>query len=244
MILKKTLLILARSKNTLFLMITVTIIFWAVGLGLFSVTQALSKLPNDLKNGKFVIDPGHGGVDGGTNFLEKEVNLEVAKKLQSVLAKRGAEVILTREGDTSPGNTGPAVKRYNYRRALETRVVIIDKHKPDVFLSVHVNASYGRSMTSGAIVYYNETSPNAGLLSEILQIHLNMVTKKHGFQGHKPKSADFYILRNTTAVGAVVEIGFMTNSQEKELLKQDHYQWELAEAMAEGLNEYLAKREP
>lgn len=243
----KTILVLARPKVILGLTVLFLMMFWGVNFGILAVTQAMSEMPNELKNGKFVIDPGHGGVDGGTNskdFLEKEVNLEVAKKLQSVLLERGAEVVLTREQDISPGNTDLAGRRYNYRRALNARVVIIEKNKPDAFLSIHVNASYRRPDSSGPIVYYNKAVSNAGFLSETLQKHLNAVTQKHGLKGHKVQSTDFYILRNSTRPGALVEIGFMTNQREKELLKQDLYQWELATAMAEGLNEYLAKRLP
>lgn len=96
-------------------------------------------MPNNLKNGKIVIDPGHGGVDGG--------------------------------------NTSPA-EGYSYRRALNTRVVIIEKNKPYVFPSIHVNASSRRPAAGGAIVSYNKAVRNASLLSETLQKHLNMVTHK------------------------------------------------------------------
>jgi len=241
--LRKTVLLFARPKAILVLAVVTLMIFGGAAFGLVAVTQDALETPNGLKSRKFVVDPGHGGIDGGTNsqdFLEKEVNLEVAKKLQSELMERGAKVVLTREEDLSPGNTGPDGKGYNYRRSLATRVDIIEKNKPDVFLSIHVNASNRRPATSGAIVYYNKAVPNAGLLAETVQKYLNMVTKKNGFKEHKTQATNFYILRNTARPGAVVEIGFMTNPQEKAMLKQETYQWELARAMADALAEYMS----
>lgn len=194
---------------------------------------------------KIVVDPGHGGIDGGTNsqgFLEKEINLAMAKKLNRELVKLGTKIILTRNRDVemvSPRDGGS----HRHRMDLAARVQIIEKNKPDVFLSIHVNANSYRPSSSGAMVFYNEQSKGSAELAKALQNSLNRLMEKHNFRPHTAQPADYYILRNTTRTGAIIEMGFMTNSREKDLLKQDRYQQELTQAIVSGVKDYLSARD-
>lgn len=204
---------------------------------IFSMAEA-----NLLAGKKIVVDPGHGGIDGGTNcydFLEKEINLAVARKLQKELTRLGAKVVLTRSKDVElVKHDSPTCSRH--RGDLLARVSIIEKNKPDIFLSIHVNANSYRPSSTGAIVFYNKQSPGATELTAALQNSLNKVTEKHGFKKHTAQPADYFILRNSTRTGAIIELGFMTNQQEKELLKQDQYQWELTKGIVAGVKDYFS----
>lgn len=198
---------------------------------------------NPLKDKKIVIDPGHGGIDGGTNsndFLEKEINLAMAQKLKKELTKLGAKVILTREDDIDLVSLNTS-SYSRHQRDLNARTSIIGKNKPDIFLSIHVNANSIRPSTSGSMVFYNQRILGAKKLSDALQDHLNIVTKRYEFKKHKSEPADFYILQNTTCTGALIELGFMTNQSEKEMLKQNQYQLELTKGIVEGLKEYFSE---
>lgn len=193
---------------------------------------------------KIVVDPGHGGIDGGANshdFLEKEINLAVAKKLNQELTRQGAKVVLSRDRDVelvSPKEGGSS----RHRMDLASRVSIIEKNKPDVFLSIHVNANSYRPSSTGAMVFYNKQSPDSIQLANALQNSLNRLMEKNDFRQHTAQPADYYVLRNTTRTGAIIELGFMTNYREKDLLKQDRYQQELTRAIVAGVKDYLAAR--
>lgn len=236
---KLILIILKRKSITkiiLFLLLFFAIIYWInPSIVCFGKAGVLS-------GKKIVIDPGHGGIDGGTNctgFLEKEINLAVAQKLKKELTKQGAQVILTREQDVDLGQPDYSGNS-RHKRDLTARTSIIEKNKPDIFLSIHVNANHRRPSTSGSMVFYNKRILGAGDLSDALQEHLNIVMERHKLKKHKPEPADFYILRNSKFTGAMIELGFMTNQQEKELLKQDQYQVELCKGIVEGLKEYYS----
>jgi len=197
---------------------------------------------NDLKSRKIVIDPGHGGIDGGANsvdFLEKEVNLEVAKKLSRELTRLGAQVILTRKEDISLDHLNQ-ISSSRHKRDLYARVSIIEKHKPDIFLSLHVNANHRQPSTTGSMVFYNKGILNSEKLATILQENLNILMEKHNLKKHQATPADYYILRNANYTGVIIEMGFMSNSREKEMLKTSSYQWELTKSIVRGIKEYFS----
>jgi len=212
-------------------------------LTLFLVHTSVPDLraANSLKGKKIVIDPGHGGIDGGANssdFLEKEANLEVAKKLYQELSRSGAQVILTRKEDVSLdslNNISPS----RHKRDLYARVSIIEKHKPDIFLSLHINANHRQPSTTGSIVFYNKCTLNSEKLATVLQENLNILMEKHNLKKHRAEPADYYIPRNTNYTGVIVEMGFMSNPREKEMLKTSRYQWELTKSIARGIEEYF-----
>ncbi|KUK31622.1 MAG: N-acetylmuramoyl-L-alanine amidase [Thermoanaerobacterales bacterium 50_218] len=197
---------------------------------------------NSLKGRKIVIDPGHGGIDGGANssdFLEKEVNLEVAKKLYQELTRSGAQVILTRKGDVSLDQLNN-ISSSRHKRDLYARVSLIEKHKPDIFLSLHINANYRQPSTTGSIVFYNKGILNSEKLATVLQENLNILMEKHNLKKHRAEPADYYILRNTNYTGVIVEMGFMSNPREKEMLKTSRYQWQLTKSIVRGIEEYFS----
>lgn len=197
---------------------------------------------NPLAGRKIVIDPGHGGIDGGANdrdFLEKDINLAVAKKLHQELSKSGAIVTLTRKEDTALDQLS-SDDSSRHRRDLNARVAIIEKDQPDIFLSIHVNANRHKPASSGSMVFYNKQVLNTEALADAIQTRLNKVTEKHGLKKHQQQPAGYFLLKNTTHTGAIIELGFMTNQRDKKLLKQGQYQSELTRGIVEGLKEYFS----
>lgn len=237
---KRHIFVILTRKNIIRIAVAFVLVIWAAKFGLYGISACLATA-DSLKTRKIVIDPGHGGIDGGANcsdFLEKEVNLAVAKKLRDELNKLGAKVILTREDDIDLGQLN-IIGSTRHERGLNARVSVIEKNRADVFLSIHVDANLRKPSTSGSIVFYSKTVPSSAKLSKALQYHLNTVLKRHDLKKHTPQTAEFYILRNCSRTGAIIELGFMTNPREKELLKQDKYQSELVKGIVEGLKEYF-----
>jgi N-acetylmuramoyl-L-alanine amidase len=189
-----------------------------------------------------VIDPGHGGVDPGTmkgNIREKDITLDISKRVQKILTGKGYNVILTRKSDVAPSSW---CKNGDTRvvRDLNARVDTINKSGAKVFLSIHVNSAYNYPNENGSIVFYWPTSKKSKSLATYIQGSLNSVTlggKKR--MAHNPRSADFYILKKTKIPGVLIETGFISNPAEREMMTQSKYKQDIANGIAKGLEQYV-----
>ncbi|SHF38453.1 N-acetylmuramoyl-L-alanine amidase [Caldanaerobius fijiensis DSM 17918] len=219
-------------------MTTALIIFFTLCIfplsQLLKVQHVFARL-QPLSGKVIVIDPGHGGIDGGCNrggILEKNINLSVALTLRKKLENAGATVFMTRETDTALdhlNNKNP----YRHKRDLIARVDIINQHKPDIFLSLHVNS--GNSKSRGAIVFFSSKNPESKKLAQPIQDYLNELTG----QVNTSLTGDFYILRNAASPGVLIEMGFISNPQEANLLQDKTYQSKLADAILSGVMYYF-----
>lgn len=180
------------------------------------------------------LDPGHGGYDGGaygrdSGTPEKELNLDVAKRLGELLAQAGARVILTRGEDVALADEGSMRKR----RDLQARVDAAAE--ADLFLSIHMN-EYRTRAESGPQVFYRKGQDASRLLAGFLQQHLNAALSPA-----KPRSASagkYYVLENLSIPAVLVECGFLSNPAEEALLLTPDYRQRVAEALCEGIAEY------
>lgn len=192
-------------------------------------------------SGKVIIlDPGHGGVDGGASskggFLEKEAALEVSFMLRDYLQEAGALVFMTREGDYDL--SGDDVKGYSRRKTadLHKRSEIINESGGDMFISLHLNAITSERW-SGAQTFYDSRVPAnetaAKLIQEELVDNLENTTRKA-----KPIE-DVFILEQADIPGVLVEIGFLSNPQEARALQTEEYQNKIAHSIYRGFLRYF-----
>lgn len=196
-----------------------------------------------IKGKKIVIDPGHGstkesgGVDGNigvTKVKEKDVNLAIARYLQSYLVKAGADVTMTRTTDTTDTLT------------LDGRAAIANNQKADIFISVHCNTSTRDPKKTGTITNYfggnNQTSVADTLkkkrvaLADAVQ---NTVCFDLGTENLGTVSDNFTVLVRTTMPSILVELGFLSNATEEKLLTTKDYQIYCAQGMYKGLLRYF-----
>ena len=183
----------------------------------------------------FYIDPGHGGKDPGTiykNIYEKNINLEICKKLKTILEKEGAIVYLTRyaDYDLSKNNTFERKKS-----DLNNRAKIINKSKADMYISIHLN-SISSSTWRGAQVFYDDVNKNNKKIAEIMQKTLKEELKTT----RKVKEIKNMLLNRKTIVpGVLIEAGFLSNSNERYLLQKSDYQYKICEAIKKGIIKYL-----
>ena len=211
--------------------------FFTLPYGYLTVIQ--TKILNEIT---VVIDPGHGGIDGGVcrgdDLLEKDINLEIAKLLHACLLKKGCSVKMTRETDTDVSHLIPGGPETRHRRDVHSRAKYINESNGDLFISIHVN-SCEDPYTRGAITFYGAHSEESLVLAEIIQGYLNLVTETDPGSGeyyHKGiKSGDLYILNNTAIPGVLVEVGFITNTNDKKLLGTREHRRRLAEAICNGI---------
>ncbi len=196
-----------------------------------------------LDNKTIVIDPGHGGIDGGTSvgdILEKDINLIIGLKLKEKLIKKGATVIMTREIDDSLDdhiiNNGS-----RHREDLNARVKIVNDSNADILISVHVNY-IKNSNKIGAIAFYHTNGEKGKYLAEHMQGYLNDIStyKKMDITvKHSATSGNYYILGNTSAPGIIVEIGFLSNQIDRGLLLDAEHQNEIIEQITKGIISYF-----
>lgn len=185
-----------------------------------------------------LIDPGHGGRDGGAeskrNTIEKEINLKIALKLKEKLSKK-YDVVMTREDDISLHKEGTKHKK---QQDLDNRRKMIDDTNCDLFISIHLN-KFNSPNVKGSQVYYadNESSK---MFADILNENYAALT---GGKRREPKVNEKYvILKNIQEVPSVIfECGFITNPEEDELLNTDEYQLKLAEVMEKSIDDYFKK---
>ncbi|WP_335542176.1 N-acetylmuramoyl-L-alanine amidase CwlD [Neobacillus drentensis] len=190
-------------------------------------------------SGKIILlDPGHGGPDGGAGTgqtLEKDIALEITKKVRDYLQMQGALVIMTRETDTDLAASD--TRGYSRRKVedLKTRLKMINEGDNDFFVSIHLNA-IPSSRWSGAQTFYapqyKENAEAAKFIQDELRTNLKNTTRRA-----KPIN-NVYILKNAKKPGVLVEVGFLSNPAEKEKLKKDSYQEKVAISIYQGITRY------
>ncbi len=193
-------------------------------------------------NAVIVIDPGHGGIDGGANrndLLEKDINLDIAKKTCALLEAEQYRVLMTRQEDVSLDGLNNSSKS-RHRRDLNARVDIINGSGADIFISIPVNCIPKSPSANGSVVFYNNKHAGSKELAYCIQRALNGIeTPGMDRKKHDPKMADFFLLRNAAIPGVLVETAFISNETEKKLLTGDSFKSSLASAIAQGAAQYL-----
>lgn len=207
-------------------------------MALMKEAQLVSAVAEGQKEFCVVIDPGHGGRDGGkqgkSGLVEKDINLAISLRLKDQLEKVGIKVIMTRETDEGLYKESDSNKKASDLRA---RLAIIEQSKCDIVISVHQN-SYTDSNVKGAQVFYYSTSSKGKTLAETIQ---NQLVAKVDPSNHRVAKANdtYYLLKKTSVPIVIVECGFMSNHQEEKLLSTTQYQEKLADHISEAVIGYL-----
>ena len=173
-----------------------------------------------------VLDAGHGGKDAGANhgdLYEKDINLAVAKKTKALLSEAGYKVKMTREDDTYA--------------ALSDRVAFANRRNAKVFVSIHCNSSEDGSGNGIETFYAESKNWNSEKLAESIQTNIVNAT---GAKDREVKTADYAVILGTDMSAALVEVGFLSDKNERTLLQNEDYQQKLAEGISEGILDYLS----
>lgn len=188
------------------------------------------------------IDPGHGGPDPGAtrgDLLEKDVVLDLSLRLRQLLASAGAVTPMTRTSDTDLADQNASISGGRKRRDILRRVELINEWQPDLALSIHVNA-INSSRWRGAQVFYAPDDPESEPLAKAIQSSLTRVLKN---TNREAKVGDYRVLNDSTCPMVLVEVGFISNPEEAALLRDEHYQQQIAWAIYLGLQDWLAAKE-
>lgn len=227
------------------------VLLWFIGLAmlilliLFPIQKGQymwRTVPLPLAGKTIVIDPGHGGPDGGAvgkdNTTEKEIALEVSKKTRDYLQQAGAVVYLTREEDKDLA--GDHVKGYSKRKSedIRNRLKFIHEKEPDFFITVHLN-SLPSSRWSGAQTFYYPSFPENKHLATMIQVEI--IRNLENTNRTPLPINGIYLLKYAEVPGALVEIGFLSNEEERERLKDKKYQEQMAASIYQGIIRYVTE---
>lgn len=184
-----------------------------------------------LRGKVIAIDPGHGGSEpgavGATGLIEKDVNLAISRLASDLLRQNGARVVLTRSSDVNVG--------------LYERTAVAAQAGADIFVSIHINASTNRSAGGISTYYRLHGDPGVSqadnlLLAQKVQAQL---VKILGRRNIGVLQDNFAVLRSASMPAILVESLFISNPEEENLLKQDFYRAQIAEAVAKGIADYF-----
>jgi len=170
-----------------------------------------------------VIDPGHGGMDPGSqgyDLVEKELTLDLAQRLAKVLTGKGISTSLTRTDDTY--------------LTLKERAEVANRLSGSIFVSIHFNAHTDRSI-SGTETFYWPGSENGRRLASFIQSELGrrLVSRNRGFKPDRLK-----VLEETEGTAVLIECGFISNRWEAQRCGAEWFRQILAEEIAQGILRY------
>lgn len=188
-----------------------------------------------LENRIIYLDPGHGGADPGTIYKdihEADINLILANKLKTKLENLGATVYLTRYGDY---DLSVPYAENRKRSDLSRRGNIINRSNCDLYLSIHLNSGSSPSW-KGAQVFYDDINSENEKIAKIMQEELG----KALYSNKQYKlTSEMYLHRRIERPGVLIEVGFLSNPNERYLLQQDDYQEKAADAILAGIIRYF-----
>ncbi len=169
-----------------------------------------------------IIDPGHGGTDCGATrngIFEKDITLDISKRVVKLLKKKDYVVEMTRTSDQTV--------------SLQDRVEISETFNPDIYVSIHVNSSNSEAPHGIETHYYKDNS-----LDLAKNLHAAMLNNVNANDRGLFKSK-FYVINHTTAPAVLVEIGFLSNPEERAQIVSEARKQATAKAIVEGINDYF-----
>lgn len=206
----------------------------------FSAAEA-SSMPITQKT--VIVDAGHGGDDGGAigfdGTVEKDINLDIALKLEKILKFYGFNVIMTRTQDVMTCDDGLDSLRKRKISDIHNRFELMRKNPDAIFISVHQN-KFKDSSQHGTQVFYSGNDERSKELAEAIQTSVTLTLQRKNDRVVKKSGSEIYLLYHAKIPAVLVECGFISNSDEVKKLKDESYRMKLAILIADGLLKYLS----
>jgi N-acetylmuramoyl-L-alanine amidase len=189
-----------------------------------------------------VIDPGHGGDDSGTahnGLVEKNLTIDIARRLRALLAAQGWTVRMTRDSDIDPVSAANLAKMQadgkpnaSDRAYLQTRCDVANDAHARLFISIHINSAPVESARGTTFYWYK---PQDAPFAQALE---HAVIPAAGTQDDGTQHANFYVIRHTTMPAVLIETAFVTNPGDVALLRQPSFLQNVAQGIANGVKAF------
>lgn len=211
----------------------------AIAMALFIINPIKSYADENQRI--ILIDPGHGGFDGGgsskTGTVEKDINLTISLKLKAELEKKGYKVCLTRESDDGLYEEGTTIKEKK-RADLKKRRDMKEEVKCDVFISIHQNM-FPQEKCYGAQVWH-ASNDKSQKLADFIQNSLKETIQDGNKRVSKPAGDSYLILRDKyEGASVLLECGFLSNKAEAERLNTEEHQDLIVKGVSLGIDKFF-----
>lgn len=187
-----------------------------------------------------VIDPGHGGVDGGatscTGKLESAYNLEIALRLNDLFQLLGYDTYMIRTQDVSVYTSGTSIAQKKISD-LKERVRIANETENALLLSIHQN-TFPDSRYSGAQVFFGNAEESRHLAEQLQKMFVQ--TLNPGSRRQAKKSSGIYLMEHIRCPGVLIECGFLSNPKEEANLNRKEYQQQLCCVIVSAVGSFLS----
>lgn len=188
-----------------------------------------------------VIDAGHGGEDGGavgvTGLVEKDLNLDVAKRLAALLESGGYRVVMTRTEDVLLYDRNVDFQGRKKMLDLAARQTIGDKYADGIFVSIHAN-TFSQPQYHGLQIWYGANDAQSARLAEQIRSEVVRTLQPDNHRQSKQAGSNIYLMYHLQMPCVLVECGFLSNPAECAALEDAAYRQELALALYRGIVAY------
>lgn len=232
------------KKWTALYLLTLLVLFgvFAAILWQGNAVKASKNVPLEQEGGfVLVIDPGHGGMDGGAvsqdGTVESQVNLALGLRLEEVAALVGVETAMTRREDVDLHDGEAATVRAKKASDLRNRAAFANGVAGGVLVSLHQNSLPQAPGVHGAQVFYAETEGSREL-AEAVQAALNGAVNDRA-KTCKAAGDGVYLLKKAEVPAILVECGFLSNQEETALLNTEGHRTRLAVTILASILGYL-----
>lgn len=231
------------KRYLLIYVITIAAFILAATLTTEAVT-ALAEAELNKPSITIVLDPGHGGEDGGavscTGVLESKINLEVATRLDDLLHFMGYHTVMVRTQDVSIHSASAQTISQKKVSDLKNRVALVNDTENALLISIHQN-QFPESKYAGAQVFYAPTE-GSRILAERTQGLLISALNPRSSRRCK-SAAEVYLMKNIHCTGILVECGFLSNPAEEASLRTPEYQKKLCCVLACAADQFLTEQQ-
>jgi N-acetylmuramoyl-L-alanine amidase len=202
----------------------------ALSVSVYRITRVRPAMTDFSVLPTIIIDPGHGGEDGGAvdnGVIEDEVNLAVCLALRDMFAINGFEVVMTRDSDISIHDEGVKGTRKQKTSDLKNRLAISEKHPNSVFISVH-QKTVTNPKSWGTQVFYGPKNPASERLANAMQKDFARELQPDNTRGIKKADKNLFLMYQAQCPAVLVECGFLSNPNDAALLSDPEYQQKVA----------------
>ena len=189
-----------------------------------------------------VIDPGHGGEDGGAvapdGTNEKDINLKIASQLDAICRYSGIKTVMTRKSDIAIYDEGNDTLRSKKVSDMKNRLKMFNQDSNSIAVSIHQN-KFGKEKYNGSQLFFSANNSKSEMLAECIRLSITGMLQPDNKREKKAATKDIYLLYNCNQPSVIVECGFLSNNAELQKLKNEEYQKRIAFSVYCGCLEYI-----
>lgn len=223
------------------LILGVSVLSYQFSESRIAIQTSTENIPSVFERPVVVIDPGHGGMDGGCISIdgvsEKGINLSISQSLSDILTVMGYDPVCTRESDISINDEGIKGLSKQKKSDMNNRLALFNKYDNSIAVSIHQN-QFTDSKYSGAQMFYSEKSQDSEQLAAIMKDQFVSLLQPDNMRETKPVGDELFLLNNSKNPTVMVECGFLSNQEESLKLQDENYQKQIAFTIFTGVQKY------